>query len=207
MLGIAALVTFAIAAGLVWHGDEEDADDEEEEEEEDEEEEDEEEEDEEEEAEDDEDGDDRAWVSLGFLAHELLSLRARIALLFRRRTSAPPLQAALPRQRIEPHFGKPTEPRPAAGADEEDEADEMPVAAAPKTAAGGCAKADAARRGRLRAAVAQSFDRAACRRAHYGERRDDPRERRRARRRARRFRRARRDHQCAAGPGGDALRA
>jgi S-DNA-T family DNA segregation ATPase FtsK/SpoIIIE len=127
VLGVAALVTFAIAAGLVWHGDEEEADEEE-----DEEEDEDEDEDEEEGTVEDEDGDDRAWISLGFLAHELLSLRARIALLFRRRTSPPPLQAVLPRQRIEPHFGKPMGPRGAADADDEDEGDELPVAAARK---------------------------------------------------------------------------
>jgi DNA segregation ATPase FtsK/SpoIIIE, S-DNA-T family len=121
VLGTAALAAFAVAAGLVWHGDEEDAEQEEEEDEE---------EDEEKETEEDEDGDDRAWISLGFLAHELLSLRARIALLFRRRSASPPLQAALPRQRIEPHFGK---PRAAVEAeDEEDGAEELPVAAVRK---------------------------------------------------------------------------
>ncbi len=123
VLGTAALFAFAVAAGLVWHGDEEDAEEEEDEEEE--------EEDEEDEAED-EDRDDRAWISLGFLAHELLSLRARIALLFRGRSSAAVPQAALPHQRIEPHFGKPTQPRAAAEPDDEEDADEMPVAAAKK---------------------------------------------------------------------------
>ena len=116
VLGTAALFTFAVAAGIIWHGDEEEADEAEEE-------------DDEEETED-EDGDERAWISLGFLAHELLSLRARIALLFRRRSSAPSPQAALPRQRIEPHFGKPAQPLAGGEPDDTEDADEMPVAAA-----------------------------------------------------------------------------
>src|SRR5579863_1975999 len=115
VLGTAALFTFAVAAGLVWHGAEEDAEEEEE---------DEEEEEEDEEETEDEDGDDRAWISLGFLAHELLSLRARTALLFRGRTAAASAQAALLRQRIEPHFGKPAQPRAAAEPDDEEDADE-----------------------------------------------------------------------------------
>ncbi|MFZ3350637.1 MAG: DNA translocase FtsK 4TM domain-containing protein [Xanthobacteraceae bacterium] len=118
ILGMAALAAFAVAAGIVWHGDEAEADEDEEE-------------DEEEETED-EDGDDRAWISLGFLAHELLSLRARIALLFRRRSAAPSPQLALPRQRIEPHFGKSAPPPASDEPDEAEDADEMPVAAAKK---------------------------------------------------------------------------
>jgi S-DNA-T family DNA segregation ATPase FtsK/SpoIIIE len=119
VLGMAALAAFAVAAGIVWHGDEAEADEEEEE-------------DDEEEETEDEDGDDRAWISLGFLAHELLSLRARIALLFRRRSAAPAPQVALPRQRIEPHFGKPALPPAGDEPDEAEDGDEMPVAAAKK---------------------------------------------------------------------------
>ncbi len=118
ILGMAALAAFAVAAGIVWHGDEAEADEDEEE-------------DEEEETED-EDGADRAWISLGFLAHELLSLRARIALLFRRRSAAPSPQLARPRQRIEPHFGKSAPPPASDEPDEAEDADEMPVAAAKK---------------------------------------------------------------------------
>jgi S-DNA-T family DNA segregation ATPase FtsK/SpoIIIE len=118
ILGMAALAAFAVAAGIVWHGDEAEADENEEE-------------DEEEETED-EDGDDRAWISLGFLAHELLSLRARIALLFRRRSAAPSPQLALPRQRIEPHFGKSAPPPASDEPDEAEDDDEMPVTAAKK---------------------------------------------------------------------------
>ncbi len=117
MLGVAALIAFAIAAGLIWGGAAEEAD-----------------EDDEDEAKDmrtrDEEDDERAWISLGFIAHELLSLRARIARLFRRR-AATQSENALPRQRIEPHFGKPA--GQATGVDEdEDDTAEMPVAAAKK---------------------------------------------------------------------------
>jgi len=118
ILGMAALAAFAVAAGIAWHGDEAETDEDEEG-------------DEEEETED-VDGDDRAWISLGFLAHELLSLRARIALLFRRRSAAPSPQLALPRQRIEPHFGKSAPPPASDEPDEAEDADEMPVAAAKK---------------------------------------------------------------------------
>jgi DNA segregation ATPase FtsK/SpoIIIE, S-DNA-T family len=121
VLGTAALFAFAVAAGIAWRGDAEEADEEDE---------DEEEEDEEDEEEDQtEEDDDRAWISLGFLAHELLSLRARIALLFRRRSPPPLPQTALPRQRIEPHFGKPAQ---TIAGDEPDSDDEIPVAAARK---------------------------------------------------------------------------
>jgi DNA segregation ATPase FtsK/SpoIIIE, S-DNA-T family len=125
MLGLAALVAFATAAGIIWRSpvDEADEEDEEEEEEEDEEEADEEEE--------DEDEDERAWISLGFIAHELLSLRARLALLFRRRPSTN-ADGGGPRQRIEPRFGKPAEMPAAAGQDEDDPETEIPVAAAKK---------------------------------------------------------------------------
>jgi DNA segregation ATPase FtsK/SpoIIIE, S-DNA-T family len=126
LLGVAALIAFAVAAGLVWHGAAEEEDEEADEEEE--------EDDEEEEAEDekaeDEDDDERAWISLGFIAHELLSLRARIALLFRRRTSSPSASTG-PRQRVEPRFGKATL-QPVEAEEDEESDDEMPVAAAKK---------------------------------------------------------------------------
>ncbi|MGD0023095.1 MAG: DNA translocase FtsK 4TM domain-containing protein, partial [Xanthobacteraceae bacterium] len=89
VLGIAALVAFAGAAGIVWR-DPADDDDEEE----------------------TEDEHERAWISLGLLAHALLSLRSRIARLFGRRASAQSTwrgEIAAPRRRIEPHFDKPAE--------------------------------------------------------------------------------------------------
>ena len=114
VLGITALFAFAVAAGLVWHGGEEEADED----------------DEAEQDEETEDTDERAWIPLGFLAHELLSLRARLALLFRGRSPAP-AQAALPQRRIEPHFGKPALPEGGAPENDADD-DEMPVAAVRK---------------------------------------------------------------------------
>jgi S-DNA-T family DNA segregation ATPase FtsK/SpoIIIE len=87
VLGIAALVAFAGAAGIIWRDA---ADDDEEEE------------------KTVEDDDDSAWISLGRLMHAVLSFRARIARLFRRRTvtQAAPRPAA-PR-RIEPRFDAPS---------------------------------------------------------------------------------------------------
>src|SRR5271170_342204 len=87
VLGIAALVAFAGAAGIIWR----DAADN----------------DEKEDKAVDED-DDSAWISLGRLMHAVLSFRARIARLFRRRTvtQAAPRPAA-PARRIEPRFDAP----------------------------------------------------------------------------------------------------
>ena len=189
LLGIAALAAFAVAAGIVWREAAEEADQDDEED--------------EEETEDD----DGAWISLGLMAHALLSLRARLARLLRRRAQTPSIwrgEITGPTRRIEPQFGKPAE-RPADGEAVEAPNDEARRQRCAQTASG--AKTAAARGRRLRAAVAQSVDGAARRRADDVERGADPGERRRARRRACRFRRTRRDHQCAAGAGGHALRA
>jgi S-DNA-T family DNA segregation ATPase FtsK/SpoIIIE len=91
VLGIAAFFAFAGAAGIVWR----DAADEEE-------------------AEDDkeiDDEDEGAWVSLGWLFHAVLSLRARLARLLNGPLPQSQWRAeiAVPRQRIEPNFGKPLE--------------------------------------------------------------------------------------------------
>ncbi len=106
-LGVAALVTFAVAAGLLCRGpegmkDEEDDDEKE------------------------SDADDGAWVSLGLLAHALLSLRARVARFFRHRLqtrSDEGGEVAVQRHRVEPHFGKPTEQRPEAEAEDATDAE------------------------------------------------------------------------------------
>src|ERR1700733_11014630 len=92
VLAIAAAVTFAGAAGILWRDA---ADDDEAVEEED------------EETDDDEEVDKEAgWFSLGGIMHAILSFRARIALLFRSRAAAPKRSdAAIPRRRIEPSFG------------------------------------------------------------------------------------------------------
>ncbi len=113
-LGAAALITFAGAAGILWRdATDKDEDDEE---------------DDEAPAEDTDDG---GWISLGFLAHSLLSFRARLARLFRgrQRTPMPRDDVAMPRRRVEPRFA------PAGGAeveDEDDEADAHDAEAAPR---------------------------------------------------------------------------
>ena len=105
VLGIAALIAFAGAAGIIWRDAADDEDD-----------------DEEDTAEADEGG----WISLGWLIHEVLSIRARIARLFRRRpvtqTAARP---AAPR-RVEPRFDAP--PVQYAGDEADDTAEEADAA-------------------------------------------------------------------------------
>jgi len=97
-LGLAALVTFAGAAGLLWRDAAED--------------------------DDEDDGDkatpraaatqqdeERGLISLGFLTHSLLSFRARFARLFGRRPRSPlpAIDEAALRRRIEPRFGNAAE--------------------------------------------------------------------------------------------------
>ena len=103
VLGAAAAIATAAASGLLWRDADADADDEYDEE----------------PAEHNEDDRDRGWISLGWLTHSLLSLRARLAHLFglRKRRPMPPADAVL-RARIEPRFGA------AANADSDEEADE-----------------------------------------------------------------------------------
>jgi S-DNA-T family DNA segregation ATPase FtsK/SpoIIIE len=98
VLGIAAFVAFAGAAGIIWRDApaqpkrrvlEKP----------------------EQETPDEENDDESAWISLGSLTHALLSLRARMSRLLRRRArsqAAAPGDGAVSRQRIEPHFdGRP----------------------------------------------------------------------------------------------------
>jgi len=114
VLGIAALVTFAGAAGAIWGGatgtenvkprrTEED----------------------DETAADDETG----WISLGLLTHYVLSFRARLARLFGRRPSVPVAARddATPRRRIEPRFGQTLE-RPEASDIADDDGEAAPPA-------------------------------------------------------------------------------
>jgi len=113
-LGAAAAIAFAGAAGMVWRGaaDEEEDDDEE---------------DADEANDEDRDG---AWISLGRLLHAMLSLRTRIALMFRARPPAPaPLrgEGAAPR-RVEPRFDGRPDPRT-----EEESEDELTGAPTPRT--------------------------------------------------------------------------
>jgi S-DNA-T family DNA segregation ATPase FtsK/SpoIIIE len=102
VLGAAAAIAIAAASGLLWR--DADADDDEADE---------------EPAEQNEDDRDRGWISLGWLTHSLLSLRARLAHLFglRKRRPMPSADAVL-RGRIEPRFGA------AADADSDEEADD-----------------------------------------------------------------------------------
>jgi S-DNA-T family DNA segregation ATPase FtsK/SpoIIIE len=110
VLGAAALITFAGAAGILWRdATEEDEEDEEE-------------------AEEPAEEIDSGWISLGFLAHSLLSFRARLARLFRGRQRTPSRDAvAMPGRRVEPRFA------PAGGSEiEDDEADADDTEAAPR---------------------------------------------------------------------------
>ncbi len=103
VLGIAALVAFAGAAGIIWRDAADDDD--------------------EEDKAVDEDDNDSAWISLGRLMHAVLSFRARIARLFRRRTVTPAAtRPAAPARRIEPRFDAP--PVQYAGDEAEDMAEE-----------------------------------------------------------------------------------
>jgi DNA segregation ATPase FtsK/SpoIIIE, S-DNA-T family len=114
LLGIVALIAFAGAAGIIWR----DATDEEEE-------------GEPRRRDETEDEDEGAWISLGWMFHSALSLRARLVRLWRR----PPAKSqwrgeiAVPRNRIEPHFGKPLERY--VDADEEDDIEESSPPLAP----------------------------------------------------------------------------
>ncbi|HET8918864.1 MAG TPA: DNA translocase FtsK [Xanthobacteraceae bacterium] len=87
VLGVAAALAIAAASGLLWRDADADEDDDEA-------------------PEQSEDDRDRGWISLGWLAHSLLSLRARLARLFGRRKRRPmPSVDAVLRGRIEPRFG------------------------------------------------------------------------------------------------------
>ncbi|HML06523.1 MAG TPA: DNA translocase FtsK 4TM domain-containing protein [Xanthobacteraceae bacterium] len=111
LLGIAALVAFAGAAGIIWREPaDEDEDDEW--------------------PEDDEENDEEGgWISLGFLEHYLLSFRAWLTRMLRRRAAAQvaPADTAGARRRVEPRF----DDKPDEGAD--DEADDESSAEARAT--------------------------------------------------------------------------
>jgi DNA segregation ATPase FtsK/SpoIIIE, S-DNA-T family len=96
VLGFAALMTFGLAAGIIFAGEVEHYDDGYAD-------------DEEDEDEDEEDAEkeagDSAWVSLGFIEHHLLSFRAWLGrALFRRERAPLPSRDAVARRRIEPRF-------------------------------------------------------------------------------------------------------
>ena len=184
VLGIAALAAFAGAAGMLWRdpAEEIETDDE---------------------AERSDGNDDSGWISLGFVAHSLLSFRARVARLFGRRPRTPipsPGEAALPRRRIEPRFGNAAE-RYA------DEAEDDTAEAAPRVARKPRAPKPRRSGSGYVLPAARTPGAAEQDRPRHRQPRSLAGERHRARGRAGRFRRARRDHQCAARSGGDALRA
>ena len=106
MLGLAALFTFAVAAGFLWRGIDADDDDVAEEE-------------DEEDTEED-DSDSAWWVSLGGLIHAVWSFRTRLALLFRGHPrTAPARSEPAMSDRIEPPFDGRPDPRTDEEADEE----------------------------------------------------------------------------------------
>jgi len=114
VLGVAALVTFAGAAGILWR----DAID-----------------DDEETEEPAQDDDERGWISLGLLAHYLLSCRARLARLIGRRPRTPiPArdETAMPRRRVEPRFEQAGASDVENDAAEDDEAGAAPRARKPR---------------------------------------------------------------------------
>ena len=112
--GVAALVAFAGAAGFVWRGsaEEEDADA-----------------DGDDESDESDEEDDGVWISLGRLMHAMLSLRTRLALMFRRaaRTPAPIGSGNAALRRMEPRFDGRPDPRT-----EEEADDELTGAPAPR---------------------------------------------------------------------------
>jgi S-DNA-T family DNA segregation ATPase FtsK/SpoIIIE len=102
VLGSAALVATAVASGLLWRDAKSDDDEEDEEA-----------------ADEIEREDERGWISLGFLTHSILSLRARLARLFGRRKRMPlPDRETVLGRRIEPRFDE------FADTDDEDLSDE-----------------------------------------------------------------------------------
>ncbi|MGO9397275.1 MAG: DNA translocase FtsK 4TM domain-containing protein [Xanthobacteraceae bacterium] len=106
ILGMAALIAFAGAAGFIWRGsaDEDDAIEEEEDED-----------------EADEEDDDTAWVTLGRLIHTVWSFRTRVALMFRGRApmAAPVRSEAAAPRRLEPRFDGRPDPRTEEESEEE----------------------------------------------------------------------------------------
>jgi S-DNA-T family DNA segregation ATPase FtsK/SpoIIIE len=122
ILGVATLVTFAGAAGVLWRGSDDDEEDIEEEEEDD------------EQAHADDDAEDRAggWLSLGGLMHTVLSFRTRLALMFRGRArpAAAARHESAAQPRVEPRFDGRPDRRTQEEA--EDELTGAPAARAPR---------------------------------------------------------------------------
>jgi S-DNA-T family DNA segregation ATPase FtsK/SpoIIIE len=130
-IGILALAVFAVAAGILWNDsvaemDERDSD------------------------RDDHMDEERASISLGWLVHGLLSIRARLRLLFTFRSPPRPTaryaDASLPRVRVEPRFGGYDDTTAEADDEPDDEieaaprrAARRPARAAPRHSSGGYA--------------------------------------------------------------------
>jgi len=116
VLGAAALIAFAGAAGFIWREASED--------------------DEEDEDDTEDEDDDEALISLGRLIHAVLSFRARLVRLFRRPTATPIASrraASAATSRVEPCFDKQAEPdddEPAE--DDEEDAEERPRTRKPR---------------------------------------------------------------------------
>src|SRR5262249_37778741 len=113
VLGVAALLAFAAAAGMIWPDalnlEEDD------------------------ELEEDEDEDESAWISLGLVAHYLLSFQARLARMFRR-SAAPQFPASdrePSRRRLEP---RPRDEHEHDEQDEDEEAEEDEMTVTPRRA-------------------------------------------------------------------------
>jgi S-DNA-T family DNA segregation ATPase FtsK/SpoIIIE len=116
VFGVAALIAFAAAAGIIWRDLAEEEEDE---------------------PAAGEDEDESAWISLGLLAHHLLSFQARVMRMFRR--NAPPRSRLsdeeAPRRGPEPRMRDEPEPDAEdedAGDDEADEDEAPPAARAPR---------------------------------------------------------------------------
>jgi DNA segregation ATPase FtsK/SpoIIIE, S-DNA-T family len=108
VLGGAATLAIAFAAGLLWRDAQADVEADE---------------DEDDEGAEPSEDDERGWISLGLVAHSILSLRARLArLLFGRRQHVPAPSDAASRRRIEPRFDAADEPDEEDDLGEEDEA-------------------------------------------------------------------------------------
>jgi DNA segregation ATPase FtsK/SpoIIIE, S-DNA-T family len=115
VFGVAALMAFAAAAGIIWRDLAEE---------------------EEEKPSADEDEDESAWISLGLLAHHFLSFHARVVRMFRR---SPPPRSRLsdeeaPRRRLDPRMRDEPDPDEEDEDAEADEADEDEAPPAPRVA-------------------------------------------------------------------------
>jgi S-DNA-T family DNA segregation ATPase FtsK/SpoIIIE len=124
VLGAAAALAIAAASGFVWRDPDADEQD-----------------DEDNEAEQNENDGDRGFISLGWLAHSLLSLRARLARLFGGRKRRPmPSPDVVLRGRIEPRFDTTDEENDGEDADAEDDEPRparKPRSARPRRSSGG----------------------------------------------------------------------